>query len=309
MCALASLGFPAALHYCRSTNRGTKRWTPAPACLLVLVLLAASGTLGQPAAPQGSNSNAADPSISNPATTSSNDSSSSTGITNSTEPQGSSELLGWLLQRLQRTLQLQPSQPKDSPDDSSSDQADDAPDFASTANALTQQAVREANVRAAALAQRTAYDAEQQGSSTGNSTNGSSRDIAALQLFELGQQTTNSSSSNDRDSEDSTDDMEGLQLLLQTIREQWEAARNRQRQQQQPASDSSSDEGARRPGEQWAAGLQAMAAKYPSLGGFARLAVNNSALQVSHWGPVVGRVVSRCCSFGARCIAFSAYKH
>jgi hypothetical protein len=189
--------------------------------------------------------------------------------------------LGWLLQRLQRTLQLQPSQPSDVSADSNPDQADESPDFASTANALTQQAVREANVRAAALAQRTA-DTAQEGSS---SAYGSSRDVAALQVFELGQQTaSSSSSSNDSNNDDSSDDMDGLQLLLQTIRQQWEAARNRQRQQQQPASDSSSGEGAARsasPGEQWAAGLQAMAAQYPSLGGFARLAGSNSALQVS----------------------------
>jgi hypothetical protein len=102
----------------------------------------------------------------------------------------------------------------------------------------------------------------------------------------------------------------GLKGLLQAIRRQWELVRARQvqsqalqrgqsQQQQSPPlrplglpprvgsvfSDSGSGSGSPSPpapaGEQWASGLDALAASHPSLSGFARMARNSSALLVS----------------------------
>lgn len=183
---------------------------------------------------------------------------------------GRQQLFDWLLRRLQPVGNT----------NSTAVTTDDTPDFASTANALTEQAVREANVRAAALARLKASTVNQDSSIAGNgSSNGTSGDTAAvsaaLQLLQLHQQTANASTELDSSSDTANDEAAGLQLLLHTIKEQWEAARNRQRQERQGPDTRPSAS------EQWAEGLATMARQYPSLEGFARLVSNNSALQVS----------------------------
>jgi hypothetical protein len=177
-------------------------------------------------------------------------------------PAGRQALFDWLLRRLQPVWD--------------SNSTDDTPDFASTANALTEQAVREANVRAAALARRTASTQQDSSSSGNGSSNGTVGDAAAaaLQLLELQQQTANASTGLDSSSDTASAESAGLQLLLHTIKEQWEAARNRQRDQSGPDRRASAS-------EQWTEGLAAMAGQYPSLSGFASLVSNNSALRVS----------------------------
>lgn len=258
---------------CRVRRPKASAAIAAAACLALLLLAAAPGAAAQatsPEAPSGS-----------PASVSDTTSSSSNAANTSSSDDDQLSTGAWLLQRLQRAMQ--PPRPNQGADDNSSDGTtadDDMSDFASTANALTQQAVREGNVRAAALAQRTAAEDEPQNSDTSDGsssssdgTSGTTGNVAMLQLLELQQQTANSTVY-DADSTDGSD--EGLQQLLQTIRQQWNTARNRQRQQQQPASQPPANAG-----EQWVSGLKAMADKYPSLKGFARLASNNSALVVS----------------------------
>lgn len=188
------------------------------------------------------------------------------------KPAGRQQLFNWLLRRLQRAGN----------NNSTDAVPDDTPDFAATASALTEQAVREANVRAAALARLKASTVQQDSSSAGNgSSNGTSGDAGAaaavLQLLQLLQQKANASTGLDSSRDNASVEAAGLQLLLHTIKEQWEATRKRQRQQ-----DSEPDPDTRpSASEQWAEGLAAMARQYPSLDGFARLVSNNSALRVS----------------------------
>lgn len=206
------------------------------------------------------------------------------------KPAGRQQLFDWLLRRLQST------------GDTNSTDAD-TPDFAATASALTEQAVREANVRAAALARLKAFPVQQDSSSAGDgSSNGTSGDAGAaaavLQLLQLQQQTASASTGLDSSRDDASVEAAGLQLLLHTIKEEWEAARSRQRQDSESGPDM-------RPSasEQWAEGLAAMARQYPSLEGFARLVSNNSALRVS-----VGDRVSAGLQARVLCVAVAVRK-
>lgn len=177
----------------------------------------------------------------------------------------------WVLQRVQQVQQ--PSQPANG-SGTAADDADESADFASTANDLAEQAVSQGTARAALLEQEAFLDAvPSNASSTDNST---SAELAALQELQL--QHANDSSAT-APSSGGVEPTAALQLVLRTVKQQWEASRNRQQQQQQDSSAGVS--APKDAGEQWVAGLDAMTAKYPSLSGFARLARNNSALVVS----------------------------
>lgn len=207
---------------CRSSAR-----TRLPAVAVMVLLLLLCGALAQSeVAPTATNTGDA-------AAGSYAVAGNTTDATASTDkPVGVAEEL---LQRLAQDLQQ--TRPGSSSRASSTDSSSDTetttaelPDFSSTANALAQQAVREGGAKAAALAlQQAAIDAHTDSNSTAKSS--SSTDAAALQLLELQQQTGNSSSPDNTDGE-----VAGLQLLLQTIRQQWQASGNRQRQQQQSGS-------------------------------------------------------------------------
>lgn len=158
------------------------------------------------------------------------------------------------------------------------------PDFASTANALAQQAVRDGGARASRMAQQQQIlEAGFNSNSTVNSRS-TGANAATLQLLELKQQAANNSSS---DASTRQRQSSGLQLLLRTIRQQWQATRSRQRQrqvqqqqQQQPGNGGQSTAAPASVADQWTAGLEALAVNYPSLSAFARLAGNNSAFMV-----------------------------
>lgn len=221
-----------------------------------------------------------------------------------------------VLQRLQ--LNLQPSRPPstlvptaaaqgaaaaDSNDSSSSSTwGEELPDFSSTANTLTQLAVKEARARAAAITSQSAGALDPSPTNSNNGTTAASSvssssssnpaqasiSTASLQLQELQRQAANvsvsASDSSSSNSSNSSAGISGLQLLLQTIKKQWAVARNRQQQQQQqqqpPAGGATSTPKAN-VGDQWMSGLASLASTYPNLAAFARLARSNSALLVS----------------------------
>jgi hypothetical protein len=194
------------------------------------------------------------------------------------------ELLQRLAQDIQQTGPGSSSMVSGTDSSSNTETTAELPDFSSTANALAQQAVREGGAKAAALAQQqAALDAYAGSNST--TTSSSSADTAAMQLLELQQQTANSSSPDNSSSSDDSQ-VAGLQLLLQTIRQQWQASGNRQRQRQQQQQQQQSGSGTQSTAavvnvtQQWLTGLDDLAAKYPSLSGFSRLAHNSSAFMV-----------------------------
>lgn len=258
--------------------------------LLLLLLLLASGTgafgATQPTAQGGT------PSNSNPDSNSSNNDTGTRTTTTTSSSRNETTFRSGLLSRfaegiLQRLqLTLLPSRPGSGEQNQTSDgrssqsSPEELPDFASTANALTEQAVKEANIRAAALAQQAAFEANVSNSSSAGSD--TTADVAAVQLLELQQQTANASSNSNSDSNSSAAGQSGLQLLLGTIRQQWAVSRNRQQQQsRQQQGAEGSQPSPQDAGEQWVSALDSMAAKYPSLSAFARLARNNGALVVS----------------------------
>jgi hypothetical protein len=212
--------------------------------------------------------------------------SSSSGSPGTISVRGPSQPQGWLLQRLQRVQQPTTTANSSGGDNSTDGSPDDdsTVDFTSTANDLTQQAVNRGTAQAAALAAQTAQTAQSPtdtiNSSSSSSSSNASTGLAALQLQEVQQLSERGSeNASTATGNSSSDDQngDGLQVILQGIQQQWSANRNQQQQQQDDNGNNSEPDA----GQQFVAGLDTMAAKYPSLSGFARLARNSSALVVS----------------------------
>lgn len=132
--------------------------------------------------------------------------------------------------------------------------------------------------QAAALAAQTAESPTDTNNSS--SISNASTDLAASQLQEvqhLSERGSDNASTAAGNSSSDDHKGDGLQVILQGIQQHWSANRNLQQQQQDDNGSYSKPDA----GQQFVAGLDAMAAKYPSLSGFARLARNSSALVVS----------------------------
>jgi hypothetical protein len=178
-----------------------------------------------------------------------------------------------LLQRLQWAQQPFSAQRGTDAANAPPVQQQQQPDFSSTANALTTQAIQQADTRIAVLESQAALDF--------NTTAAGSDAPAAL----------NASSGGDSQAEEPPQQQQAqpsariaaptavspLQLLLRSISRQWSGSQARQQQQQRGANMGPQAPDAT---QLWLGALDRLVADQPNLAAFARLVRNDTLLQV-----------------------------